>query len=76
MNEIEWEGSRLPRKNTGGIRGPIPPHGHPLREFLTLEFPREHAAWVLQRPLAESSRGKRIRWSSFRRARNRGREGD
>ena len=48
MSEYEWEARRVPRTNRPEPWSAYRPRAREVAEFLALEHPREHVAWVLK----------------------------
>lgn len=47
MSEFEWENRRVPRARTAAGHGLFSLSLAPVREYVTLECPRESVAWVV-----------------------------
>ena len=48
MSDYEWEARRVPRTTRPEPWSAVRPRAREVAEFLALEHPREHVAWVLK----------------------------
>lgn len=56
MTPEEWETPRVPRRERPAMMGGYHPRQHAINEYLALEHPREHPAWILRRLPRDRSR--------------------